>query len=165
MTYTVDDTQRLFNLLGQVVWYTQHLELVMTQYNTLLNLQVDHQVGTWNSKDEIRNVLSRREKETLEPLIAVATQQGSLPERLRDRFRFFIKTRSWILHDCVNDPRLSFKDAKSQDFFFDILEEYLKEAKALKAEIFREMEIWLTKNGYNLDQVYPLSGEFPEDRF
>jgi hypothetical protein len=75
---------------------------------------------------------------------------------LEDRFEFFLKTISWISNDCVYDNHLSFKDPKSQQFFFGILEEYIKEAKSLKAEIFKEMEAWLKANGYDLDLVYPL---------
>ncbi len=86
-----------------------------------------------------------------------------MPDRLENRFKFFLKTRNWILHDCVNDNHLSLKDSKSQKFFFDLLEEYIKESKALKAKIFKEMETWLKANGYDLDRLYPLSGVLLKD--
>ena len=163
MPYTVDDAQRLFKLLGQAVWYTQHLELVVTQYNSLMTFQQG--LGDINriSEDDVRKMLSTKKTQTLEPLFISMAAQDSLPDRLKDRFRFFIKTRSWILHDCVVDNHLSFKDPKSKTFFFGLLEEYIEEAKALKAEIFQEMEAWLEANGYDLGRVYPLSGELLKD--
>ena len=159
MPYTVDDVQRLFNLLGQVVWYTQHLELVVTQYNSLMTLQQG--LGDINrlSEDDVRKMLNTKKAQTLEPLFISMTAQGLLPARLEDRFKLFLKTRSWILHECVNDNRLSFKDPISQEFFFGILKEYITEGKALKAEIFKEMEDWLEANGYDLDRVYQRGGE------
>jgi hypothetical protein len=126
-------------------------------------LQEGQASGERISEDHVRKMLTTKKSQTLGPLIVSAKEQGSLPDRLEDRFKFFLKTRSWILHDCVYDNHLSFKDPKSQQFFFGILEEYIKEAKALKAEIFKEMEVWLKANGYNLDQVYQPVGEFPKD--
>ena len=163
MPYTVDDAQRLFKLLGQAVWYTQHLELVVTQYNSLMTLQQG--LGDINriSEDDVRKILSTKKTQTLEPLFISMTAQDLLPDRLKDRFRLFIKTRSWFLHECVHDIHLSFKDQKSQKFYFGLLEEYIKEAKALKVEIFKEMESWLKANGYDLDRVYPLSGGLLKD--
>ena len=51
------------------------------------------------------------------------------------------------------------QDPQSQQFSFGVLEEYIKEAKALKAEIFKEMESWLEQNDYELEQVYQLGGK------
>ena len=95
MSYTVDDAQRLFKLLGQAVWYTQHLELVVTQYNSLMTFQQG--LGDINriSEDDVRKMLSTKKTQTLEPLFISMAAQDSLPDRLKDRFRFFIKTRSW----------------------------------------------------------------------
>lgn len=163
MPYTVDDVQRLFNLLGQAVWYTQHLELVITQYNSLMTLQQGQEPDKRISEDHVKKTLSTKKTQTLEPLFISMKAQGSLPDRLEDRFKIFLKTRSWILHDCVYDNHLSFKEPKSQQFFFGLLEEYIKEAKALKAEIFKEMEAWLKANGYDLARVYPLAGDLPKD--
>jgi len=140
------------------------LDLVITQYNSLMTLQQGQESGKRVSEDDVRKMLSSKKTQPLEPLIISAKEQGSLPDRLEDRFRFLIKTRSWILHDCVTDKHLSFKDPKSQEFFFGLLEKYIKEAKALKSEIFREMESWLKVNGYDLDLVYPLpEGGSPVD--
>jgi hypothetical protein len=163
MPYTVDDVQRLFKLLGQAVWYTQHLELVITQYNSLMTLQQGQGDAKRIREDDVKKMLSTKKTQTLEPLIISAKEQGSLPDRLEDRFKLFLKTRSWILHDCVYDNLLSFKDPKSQKIFFGVLEEYIKEAKAIKAEIFKEMESWLKANGYDLDRVYQPIGELPKD--
>jgi hypothetical protein len=163
MPYTVDDVQHLFKLLGQAVWYTQHLELVMTQYNSLMTLQQHHKSSKRISEDDVKKALCTKKTQTLEPLIISAKEQGTLPDRLEDRFKFFLKTRSWILHNCVYDNHLSFKDPKSQKIFIGVLEEYIKEAKALRAEIFKEMEAWLNASGYDLDRVYPLSGGLLKD--
>jgi hypothetical protein len=163
MPYTVDDVQRLFKLLGQAVWYTQHLELVITQNKYLMTLKQGQGDGKRIREDDVKKMLSTKKTQTLEPLIVSAKEQGALPDRLEDRFKFFLKTRSWILHNCVNDNHLSFKDPKSQKIFFGVLEEYIKEAKALKAEIFKEMESWLEANGYDLGRVYPLSGGLLKD--
>jgi hypothetical protein len=163
MPYTVDDVQHLFKLLGQAVWYTQHLELVMTQYNSLMTLQQQHKSSKRISEDDVKKALCTEKTQTLEPLIISAKEQGTLPDRLEDRFKFFLKTRRWILHNCVYDNHLSFKDPKSQKIFIGVLEEYIKEAKALKAEIFKEMESWLEANGYDLDRVYQPVGELPKN--
>ena len=135
----------------------------MTQYNALMTLQQSQGYSKRISEDDIKKTLITIKTQTLEPLIISAKEQGSLPDRLEDRFRFFLKTRNWILHNCVYDNHLSFKDPKSQKFFFGILEAYIKEAKTLKAEMFSEMETWLKANGYDLDRVYPLSGGLLKD--
>ena len=163
MSYTADDAQRLFKLLGQAVWYTQHLELVVTQYNSLMTFQKGLADINRLREDDVRKMLSTKKTQPLEPLFISMTSQDSLPDRLQDRFRIFIKTRSWILHECLVDERLSFKEEKSQQFFYGLIAEYIEEAIALKSEIFNEMEAWLKANGYDLDRVYPLSGGVAEE--
>ena len=84
----------------------------ITQYNSLMTLQQHHKSSKRISEDDVKKALCTKKTQTLEPLIISAKEQGSLPDRLEDRFKLFLKTRSWILHDCVYDNR-----SKQEDIF------------------------------------------------
>lgn len=159
MPYTVDDVQRLFKLLGQAVWYTQHLELVMTQYNALMNLKILQESGEFLNEEAVRNALITKKTQTLGKLVAVAKEQGILSREFEESFRIVIKTREWILYECVCDHHLSFRKQNSTKHFFRIIEAYIKDIKAMKTEMLYEMEAWLKKKGYDLHQVYQLRGK------
>lgn len=122
MSYTIEESQRIFNLLGQVVWYTQHLELVMTQYNSLLTLQSETEFGGRISETDIRKIFTSHKKMTLEELLPETKEHGVIPEEMEARFDFFLAGRNWILHDSVCDKILSFKDDKSKKHFYGSIE-------------------------------------------
>ena len=132
MTYSVEDSQHLFTLLGKALWYTQHLELVMTQYNALMSLKLQQESGETIKEENVRNVLKTNNPQQLDKLVAEANKQGILSKELEESFRMVLKIREWILHECVYDHHLSFRKQNSQKHFFGIINAYIKDAKAIK---------------------------------
>ena len=163
MPYTVDDVQRLFKLLGQAVWYTQYLELVMTHYNALMKLQQRQECGEAFSETEVSKALSLPKTQQLDELIDEARRNETWPNHLKSSGQMFLKTKDWIIHECVNDTHLSYRKENSKKHFFGVIEAYIKDAKTIETEIFSEMESWLKVNGFDLNRIYPLSGGMLKD--
>ena len=76
----MEDSNRLLTLLGQAVWHTQHLELVMTQYNSLMTLQDRKKCGEVISENDVNKALAVNKAKPLKTMISKAKEQGSLPK-------------------------------------------------------------------------------------
>ncbi len=151
MSYSLDDVKRIHNLLGQALWHTQHLERIMTQYNAFMVLKTRQERAEFVREDDFKNALTTTKKRDLESLISEAKEQGFLPKYLCTQQKLFLKTKDWIMRECVNDIHLSFRKEDSKKHFFGIIESYIKDTKVIKTELFKEMESWLNTYDCELD--------------
>jgi hypothetical protein len=157
--YTDEDVNYLFHILGQAVWYLQHLEYVMTTFNAFKILQRKRDKGIKINKKVGDKVLEKQRGQTLGPLIGTAKREKTIPKNLMDRFDAFLKERNWIIHKCVINEFLSLRNMDSKQRLFKRIEEFVNEAISLKKEIYNLMESWYSDTGYDLNYVYSLAGK------
>ena len=88
--YTVEDVNCLFNVLGQAVWYLQHLEKVMITFNALKILQRKRDKKVEITQKMAQKVLDKQRRQTLGPLIGTAKREKTIPKKLMNRFDDFL---------------------------------------------------------------------------
>ena len=86
MTYSVNDAQHLFTLLSEALWHTQHVELVMTQYNALMILKINEECGETIKEENVCNALKTNKPQQLDKLVAEAKERGILSRELEESF-------------------------------------------------------------------------------
>ena len=161
--YTVEDVNCLFNVLGQAVWYLQHLEKVMTTFNALKILQRKKVKKVEITQKMAQKVLDKQRRQTLGPLIGTAKREKTIPKKLMNRFDDFLEERNWIIHKCVVDEYLSLRNVNSKNKLFKRIERFVAESKALSREIHNLMESWYDTSGYDLDYAYSLAEQLLEN--
>ena len=97
--YADEDVNYLFHILGQAVWYLQHLEKVMTTFNAFKILQRKRDKGIKVSKKAGQEVLEKQRGQTLGPLIGTAKREKTIPKNLMNRFDEFLEERNWLIHN------------------------------------------------------------------
>ena len=117
--YTDEDVNYLFHILGQAVWYLQHLEKVLTTFNAFKILQRKRDKGIKVTKQLGHKVLGKQRGQTLGPLIGTAKQERTIPKKLMNRFDVFLEERNWIIHKCVINEYLSLRNAESKKRLFE----------------------------------------------
>ena len=114
--YTDDDVNYLFHVLGQAVWYLQHLEKVMTTFNALKILQGKRDKRIKITQKVAQEVLDKQRGQTLGPLIGAAKREKTIPKQLMNRFEEFLTERNWLIHKCVVDEYLSLRNVELNRF-------------------------------------------------
>jgi hypothetical protein len=157
--YTDKDVDVLYDLIGQSVWYLQHLELAVSTFTALKILQRKREKGTKITEQIGERILSNQRGLTLGPLISSAKREKTMPENLWKRFDKFIKERNWLIHNCVITDYMALRNEDNKKALFNRFEEFTNEAVALKKEIYNLLEIWYSSKGYDLDYAYNLAEE------
>ena len=155
--YTDEDVNYLFHILGQAVWYLQHLEKVMTTFNAFKILQRKRNKGIKVSKKAGQKVLEKQRGQTLGPLIGTAKREKTIPKNLMNRFDGFLGERNWIIHKCVINEYLSLRNVNSKKQLFKRIEAFVDEAIILRREIHNLIESWYVDSGYDLNYAYSLA--------
>lgn len=157
--YTQDDVNHLFHLLGQAVWYLQHLEKVMTTFNAMKILQRKRNKGTKITQEMAQKALDGQRAQTSGPLIAAAKREKTIPGQLISRFDEFLKERNWLIHKCVIEEYLSLRGQDSKDRLYARIEKFVEDAIALRRETYKLTESWYLSTGYDLHYAYSLAEE------
>ena len=157
MPYTDEDVNYLFQILGQAVWYLQHLEKVLTTFNAFKILQRKRDKGLKVIKKIGDKALEKQQGQTLGPLIGTAKREKTIPKNLMNRFDDFLEERNWIIHKCVINEYLSLRNVDSKQRLFKRIEAFVDEAIELKREIHNLMESWYSDSGYDLNDAYSLA--------
>lgn len=160
--YTDEDVNYLFHILGQAVWYLQHLEKMLTTFNAFKILQRKRDKGIKVTKKIGEKVLEKQRGQTLGPLIGTAKQERTIPKKLMSRFDVFLEERNWVIHKCVINEYLSLRNTESKKRLFERIEAFVDEAITLRREIHNLMETWYSDSGYDLNQAYSLAEKMLE---
>lgn len=162
--YTDKDVDHLFHILGQAVWYLQHLEKVLTTFNAFKILQRKKDKGIKVTKKVGDKVLEKQRGrgQTLGPLIGTAKREKTIPKNLMNRFDVFLEERNWIIHKCIINEYLSLRNMESEQRLFKRIEAFVDEAIKLRREIHNLMETWYSDSGYDLNYAYSLAEKMLE---
>ena len=161
MLPTTEGVQHLHTLLGQAVWFTQHLELVLSRYIALLKLQRRQDRGEIISEDDILKTLSMVKSQSLEKSFESLRGLAMITQEAEAEFRRFLTEKDWVLHESIVDDLISFRNPETKKHFYGLIEAYIGEARNRKLAVLNEIETWFEGKGYDLSRVSLIVGELP----
>jgi hypothetical protein len=153
LPYKEEDVNHLFNIIGQAVWHLQHLEKVLTTFNSLKILQKQRENGKNINETDANSILKKQQRLTLGPLIKAAKKEQTIPKKLIDRFDSFLDERNWVIHKCVINEYLSLRNKDDKNRLFGRIEKFIEDAILLRREVHNLLESWYVETGYDLNFV------------
>lgn len=159
MTYSNEDISHLYLSIGEAIWHLQHLEMLMTTFNTLKILQSKRKNKISITDEQAYDVREKQRKLTLGTLISSAKENHILSKELEIRFERFLIERNWLIHKCVISDYLSLRNNETKEALFSRIMFFIEEALSLKEELYKKMEQWFIENNYSIEQAYNLSNE------
>jgi len=161
--YAEEDIEKLFNIMGQGLWYLQHLENAVSTFTALKILQRKKEKGTKVTEQLGERVLLKQKVQTLGPLISSAKREKTIPVALAQRFDKFLKERNWLIHNSVNTDYLALRSQNNKQELFKRIDAFAEEAIELKKEIYFLLEEWYTEEGYDIEYAYNLAEQTLRD--
>lgn len=133
-----------FGLIGQGIWYLQHVESALT---TCLTVMGDiKEVGTVG-RQEAEKILARHQRNTLGTSLRLAEEKGVLTQRLMVALREFKKERDWLVHRSMNENGDDLYLNSSRQAIFQRLERFSEQARTLQKLIAQELEDYVVGKG------------------
>lgn len=161
--YTEDDVKHLYDVLGQALWYLQHLERALTIFNTLKILQhkIDKEIKITQLMGQ--KVLDGQRKQTLGPLIGIAKREKTIPQQILNRFDDFLTERNWLIHKCVIDEYLSLRNVNAKEKLYARIKRFIDESIELQKEVANLIESSYVSSGKDLACAYSLAEKTLKD--
>ncbi len=143
----------LYRLIGESVWFLQHLEKSLTAFVAIKKLQKVRKKGTNFDEQVAYAELEKQQKKTLGPLIKSAKNETIINENLIKRFEIFLEERNWLIHKCVINEFLSLRNINDRSKLFSRIKLFSQEAIDLNTEICNLLTTWFQSNGYNINKA------------
>lgn len=93
-----EELQLLFNLIGEAIWHSQHVEQALHNFVTLKR---DIKVRGSVTPAEGAQLLEKKQRKPLGVSLKASREYGVLTILLQERTEAFKEERNWLIHWCV----------------------------------------------------------------
>lgn len=126
----------LFNLVGQSVWYLQHLEDALS---TSIAMKRDIKMRGSVSEAKMHEILRKHRRRTLGDSVNVAKKAKIYAENIQNRLDDFLKERNWLIHRLIHENGDDMNLNDKREKLFLRVEMFVDEAKNLQKEIGEDL--------------------------
>lgn len=145
-----DELSLFFSLIGQGIWYLQHVENAL---NTFLTVKGDIKEIRSVSKDEGEKMLSKHRRNTLGTSMRIAKEKNVLGEELMSALNTFKEERDWLVHRSMNGNGDDLYLNKDRQALFERLDEFVEQARGLQKMIAKELEDYVVGKGVSREWI------------
>lgn len=163
MLPTPEGVQRIHTLLGQAVWHTQILELALSRYIVLRNLERRQDLGEIVSESDYLKSLSTAKSQPLKTSYDALKELNLVSSESEATLKMFLTEKDWVFQQCVTDNLISFRNPKTKKYFYGLIESYIGEARNRKLGVLQDIEDWFERKGYDLEQASQVMGDLPKE--
>jgi len=146
-----DELGLFFSLIGQGIWYLQHVENALV---TCLTVKGELKKPGSIEKDEAERILSKHRKNTLGTSIRIAEKKGVLSPELMNALRKFKNERDWLVHRSMAENGDDLYTDAGREGVLMRLYAFSEEAQALQRLVAKELEDYVVANGVSRQWIH-----------
>ncbi len=139
-----EELQYLFNLIGEAIWHSQHVEQAL---HTFVTLKKDIKVRGSVTPEAGERLFDKNQRKPLGVSLKASREAGVLSSSLQDRAEAFKEERNWLIHWCVPS---SGADLYLDTTRFPLMERIKRltiEARTIHGLIAEEIEAFVCSQG------------------
>ena len=146
-----DELPVFFSLIGQGIWYLQHVENAL---NTFLTVKGDIKEIRSVSEDEGEKILSKHRRNTLGTSMRIAKEKDVLSKELVSALNTFKEERDWLVHRSMNENGDDLYLNKDRQALFERLDDFAEQARILQKMIAKELEDYVVGKGVSREWIH-----------
>ena len=146
-----DELPVFFSLIGQGIWYLQHVENAL---NTFLTVKGDIKEIRSVSEDEGEKMLSKHRRNTLGTSMRIAKEKDILSSELMFALNTFKEERDWLVHRSMNENGDDLYLNKDRQALFERLDDFAEQARSLQKMIAKELEDYVVGKGVSREWIH-----------
>lgn len=145
-----DELTLFFRLMGQGIWYLQHVEYALA---SCLTVKGEIKEPRSVDKDQAENILAKHCRNTLGTSIRLAEEMGVLSQKLMMTLYNFKIERDWLVHRSLNENGDDLYTDAGREAILKRLSEFADQAKALQRLIAKELEDYVVEKGVSREWI------------
>lgn len=148
---TEDELSIFFSLIGQGIWYLQHVENALA---TCITVKGEIKELGQANQQQADQILAKHRRNTFGTSLKIAEEKKILSDQLMVALQDFKKERDWLVHRSMNENG---DNLYTDDGIYSVLirlNTFLETAKSLQKLVAKELEDFVVSKGVSRNWIY-----------
>jgi hypothetical protein len=159
-----EELQYLYNLIGEAIWHSQHVEQAL---HTFVTLKKDIKVRGSVSPEAGEELFKKNQRRTLGFSLKASSEAAVLSASLQKRVEAFKEERNWLIHWSLPSNGADLYLDTTRFALMERVKRLTVEARAIHGLIAEELEVFVCSQGVSkkwimetaLETIRKLKGE------